>query len=545
VHSSRELVRRQRRVAERLRREVGAVDGSSGHSYFRPLRRMKEFRRITDIETLLGVCRRAAITFVGDYHAVPAYPRFAATLLREIAGGAAPLGLGVEFVYTRQQSILDLRQQGRLDDAEFLRRVHYREEWGYPWEGYRDLLDAARRLGIEVFALDAPPRGGYDKATRRDDHAARRIASILQMLPELRLVVLFGESHLTSRHLPARVRSRLSAAGLERTQAVVFQNPDAIYWQLVSTAGAPTRPVQIDDATFAVFHTGPLEKYEAYRQVLERWAGDDPRDEEVDLTPAVHHLIATLLEWLGIDARRHRLHHRAGWAEELIDALPEVYSGAEATTLFGGILKERGRTDEEVREAGCQLARRGAFYEPRANTLFLTRYLPGPAAGEAARFLRAALTGRLFIPVDDFGDDPLARLYGAALNEALVHLGAMLVDPAYVPAPAGASVPADESSWIESHRRFERTRGLRPPNELAQVLGRSRDLRRALARDIGVRLGVRLFERVRRGSLGRRRLRNLFAQPLDADRVVARVLRLLRGQDPAARKRKAAPEGAA
>ena len=35
-----------------------------------------------------------------------------------------------------------------LVDEAFLRRIHYREEWGYPWAAYAELLDRARFLGV-------------------------------------------------------------------------------------------------------------------------------------------------------------------------------------------------------------------------------------------------------------------------------------------------------------------------------------------------------------------------------------------------------------
>ena len=134
-----------------------------------------------------------------------------------------------------------------------------------------------------------------------------------------------------------------------------------------------------------------------------------PAEEEVDLTPAVHHLIRSLLGWLGIRADRYRLRHHGGWGEDLVDAFPEVYGGADAADLLRPILEDHGRTAPEVREAERLFAERGALYDARANTLFLARYLPGNAAGEAARFLRAALSGRLFRTGDDDGVPPAVR----------------------------------------------------------------------------------------------------------------------------------------
>ena len=65
-------------------------------------------------------------------------------------------------------------------------------------------------------------------------------------------------------------------------------------------------------------------------------------------TPAVHHLIGVLAGSIGIRPERRRVRHRAGWSEELVDAYPEVYGGAEASELIESILVEHGRSPEEV-----------------------------------------------------------------------------------------------------------------------------------------------------------------------------------------------------
>jgi len=288
----------------------------------------------------------------------------------------------------------------------------------------------------------------------------------------------------------------------------------------------------------AVFHTTPLEKYEAYRQVLDRWQSDRPDDEELDLTPAVHHLIGVLAEGIGIRPERRHVKHRAGWSEELIDAYPEVYSGAEAKELLAPILAEHDRSELEIVDARRRLTETGALYESRSNTVFLLRYLPGPAAGEAARFLRAALTGRLFISPQDFGDDKSYTAYGAAYTEALAYLGARLVDPAcdfgsaLRHAAGGSGRPgreSDEAGWLEEHRRLERSDAPGPDEAFVEALRGSRDLRRLLARDLGARLGATLVERVRTGKIDRPGLRRLFTRPLRPEYASRDVLNLLRG----------------
>jgi len=481
-----------------LRREVLGADDSLHHPYFRALdRQLTGYEQAVSHGDLVAAASLASVIYVGDFHAVPAYQTFAAGLLGSLALRVPELALGVEFVHSRQQHVLDRRQAGEIDDEEFLKRLHYREAWGYPWEGYRELLDGARTHGVPVHALDVGPRSGFAGLARRDEHAARRIAAILSRRPETRLMVVFGESHLARAHLPRRVKSRLKRVGRESREVVILQNPDRLYWKRVAADGDPPRVVRIDGNAYAVFHTSPLEKYEAYRQLLDRWRDDVPAGEEVDLTPAAHQLIGVLLGWLAIRPEITRVHHRAGWSEDLLDAYPEVYAGAEAGALLFPILKEHHRSGDELTEARSALRRRGAFYDPRANTMFLSRYLPGPVAGEAARFLRAALSGRLFIAADDFNGDPAARAYGAAYDEALAYLGARLVDPA--------------SDELVSRPLPAAGAGVTP------------------AVDLGRRLGEVLFRRVRSGEIDRPTLAKLFRRPLYSGSAVGFVLQLLRG----------------
>ena len=123
------LILPRKRAAERLRRELAAIDGSSGHPYFRAFRRGTRGPAVTvargDLES---AATAAELIFVGDFHAVPACQSFAADLLGRVAAEVPKLALGIEFVYTRQQSLLDRRQMHGLDDEAFLKRLHYGEE---------------------------------------------------------------------------------------------------------------------------------------------------------------------------------------------------------------------------------------------------------------------------------------------------------------------------------------------------------------------------------------------------------------------------------
>ncbi len=192
------------------------------------------------------------------------------------------------------------------------------------------------------------------------------------------------------------------------------------------------------------------------------------------------------------------------------------------------MLEEHGRTVEDVEDSVRLYRERGALYDARSNSLFLRRYYPGRAAGEGARFLRVALTGRLFRSPEP-GVDPAFRSYGAAYNEALAHLGTRLVDPASssLKPGAGGGDPVSRE-WMAAHVRLEGSRRREPGEENLEPLRRSRELSRRLARDLGRRLGEQIYQSVRSGEIDGRWLRELFRRPFRADQAPGRVLRLLR-----------------
>jgi hypothetical protein len=528
---------RQRRAVSALRRALEREDGSLGHPYFRDLGRCSR-RTATPVSgnDFLRACGRSTVVYLGDFHADPACQEFASDLLGSLAVRGSGLGLGVEFVHTLQQRALDLRQAGRLDDESFLRRIRYAEEWGFAWSGYRALLDRARALGVPVFALDRSPRGGAAQLAARDDHAARQIVRILTEGGASRLLVFFGESHVTPLRLPRRVEKAWSRTGIAGPVITVLQDPEGAYWKALEAGSPPPRFGDLGEGCLAVFHTAPLERYERYRQVLDRWRGETIGELDSDLTPAVHHLIDLLARWLRVRPERRKIRHGGGWSEPLRDSYPEVYSGPDAAELLATILREHGRSPEEVGEAAARFRERGALYEPRSNAFFLERFLPGPAAGEAARFLRAALGGRLFrLAEDPVGGDPAERAYGHAYNEALAFLGARWVDPVSVPEAAVETKGTPDAptvrfrlEWMERHREFEASGKPRPPRSLLEPLRRSRAARRALARDLGHRLGSELYARVHAGALESRELRALFTRVLDPPHARRRLIELLR-----------------
>src|SRR5262249_43502251 len=133
----------------------------------------------------------------------------------------------------------------------------------------------ARELNIPVFGIDSHPRYDMRSIGRRDQRTARHICGIIERDPSRTLVIVFGESHLASKHLPARVRSVLAEKGFARDELLILQNVDEIYWKLQRRGLENVRAVRIKERQYCVFNATPIEKYESFRQYLHKCVDED------------------------------------------------------------------------------------------------------------------------------------------------------------------------------------------------------------------------------------------------------------------------------
>jgi hypothetical protein len=257
------------------RQAVAAVEREIRSAVRPPRSRyLREFTTaFQNYRTVMGpaqVARRLTqsdIILIGDYHSLSACQSYTETLLAELAREKRPLVLALEAMFSSDQPALDAWWAGEVSGDELTTRVQFEREWGYDWQPYGDLLQAARRHCEAVYGLDCRPRFDLRGVRRRDRHAASVLGRVRAQHPEARLVVLVGESHLAPSHLPARVQRVLPA---ERV-LTVLQNVDALYWQAAGEGRVGVEAVEVQDDVLCVFSATPLEKYESYRHYLDRW----------------------------------------------------------------------------------------------------------------------------------------------------------------------------------------------------------------------------------------------------------------------------------
>lgn len=428
---------RSRRSAAQLHalagveREIRAQDSHSRRKYLREFTQaFEQYDSLLSTEQLQNALRAADVVLVGDYHALPAAQRYAASLFEQrTLAGDRPVVLGVETVFARDQHILDEWWRREIDETDLRQRIRFDLDWGYDWAPFYELLVAARDHGDAIYGLDCMPRESLRKIGARDRHASAKIAEIRERHPDAVIFVLFGESHLAPGHLPRVLHKAMPNARI----LTVLQNIDALYWRAAGERADKVDAVRVDEETVCVFNATPLEKYESYRLCLDQWS----RCETVpDFAPTVYNLIDSLASFLQIN--RHSPHNGTQ-PKFLVDLLPEVLGDVSEPTLRR-LLARRLIDERQLGVTLAKLEQRGSAYLPQVNAFCIREFQLVHAAEDATRFLHHACRG-LPLRADAHGpsfvgaqENSVDTFYVRLVENAVAYLGSRILYPSR-PAP--------------------------------------------------------------------------------------------------------------
>jgi hypothetical protein len=473
-----------------VEREIRVNDPNGRRKYLRDFSQaFRSYEAVIDHEQLKATIANADSVLIGDYHALPAAQRCAATLFEERAQpGDRPLVLGLETIFSRDQHIVDEWWRRQIDEEELRQRIRFDLDWGYDWAPFYELLVTAREHGEAIYGLDCMPREDLRKIGARDRHAVHKMAEIRQRHPTAVIVVLFGESHLAPAHLPRVLHERLP----DERVLTVLQNVDALYWRAAGERRERVEAVRVSDDVVCVFNSTPLEKYENYRLHLSRWGRTD--EEGPDLAPTVYNLIDSLVRFL--DINRYSWHNGTQ-PQFLVDLMPEVYCRATDARLRQ-LLSRHSATEEETETMVRHVEQRGSVYLPQVNVFYVREFKMTYVAEEAARFLHHACRG---LPARGNGHATTNanRFYARALEYALGYFGSRVLYPA--------------RPMVEDGR------------ELGEVSDSERKKIDSSAQLLGYMLGDALYEAYLKGRASRSMLRRLFLTHLDEPGSAKEVFR--------------------
>lgn len=513
---------RSRRSAAQLHalagveREIRAQDSHNRRKYLREFNEAyRNYESVLDAQQIQDALHSADIVLIGDYHALPAAQRHAASLIEQRAlAGDRKVVLGVETIFARDQHILDEWWRREIDEAELRQRIRFDLDWGYDWTPFYELLVTARDHAEAVYGLDCMPREDLRKIGARDRHAAVKIAEIRQRHPDAVIFVLFGESHLAPGHLPEAVHEQLPDA----RKLTVLQNIDALYWRAAGERAHKVEGVRVNEEVLCVFTATPLEKYESYRLFLDQWSRCD---DSPDFAPTIYNLIDSLVRFLEINRYSP---HNSTQPKFLVDMLPEVYGGS-SDAMLRRLLSRKGIAEAERESMLTSVSERGSAYLPQVNAFYVREFQMIHAAEDATRFLHQACQGlphRLNVRAEDgsTADDNRERkaidgFYTRVIEHAIAYFGSRVLYP---------SRPAPDDTSPVSRAACEKA---------AQASIRAdSDKSESVAQDLGYRLGSQIYDAYLSGKVAPSGLRRLFLVHLDepgmARKICAAVIAKLR-----------------
>ena len=417
-----EQIKVNRRIIGRLKREIFGVDKTHRSRYIREfLSEFKRFKRICPASEVVDAAARSDIVYFGDYHPLDSSQDWVLRLMRELTSRGRRVVLALEMLYVQQQQSLDRWMKGAISEAEFLEEIEYQSEWGFSWRSFKRIFALAKDPFIPIFGIDAEPRDHLRSIGRRDRLAAQRIGTIRSFFPHHTILVVVGESHLASSHLPAEVRRAL---GKRFRETVIVQNMDDIYWQLLRRGKEDAEAVVIDRSRFCIFTTSPMLKYEAYRDTIDRWMDGDVEDRT---THVIHEMIDGIFLFLKVSKRSFRVTIRPEWRVPLEAVYPEVHC-RKTYHAFSSYLRGRRVSAAAASAALESIRSHGMAYVPNLNTFLVLRFDPSTAAREAARFAVTVMR-------DALAEGKIRHLnrrdafYTAVIDEALACFGSKIVNP--------------------------------------------------------------------------------------------------------------------
>ena len=165
----REVTALKRAAVKKIQNDIGELDASPSRKYIEEFNReFQTFEAVSTPEAILQDARNANLIWIGDYHALTKSQIYAAEFVRKLSADNRSIVLAVEPIFSRSQKILDRWLAGKISEHEFLDRIHYKEEWGCDWDGYKTIFETARDMHIPVYGIDCHPRNDMRSIGRRD-----------------------------------------------------------------------------------------------------------------------------------------------------------------------------------------------------------------------------------------------------------------------------------------------------------------------------------------------------------------------------------------
>lgn len=341
---------------------------------------------LSNKEDLYHQIMTSQIVFGGDFHSFAQAQKVHLRILREIAPQRRVL-LCLECVPSQFQAYLQQYMEDVISEEEFLVKVDWQQNWGFPWEHYKALFQEIKSHGGQCFGLNQVFKKKTAKnLLRRDDHAAEILKRLyFTKSSEDLLYVIYGDLHIAKDHLPTQFLDRIE----ESVKTVsIYLNPERIYFDLAKQNKSPEGVVlKFSDDEFCLLESPPWVKWQSYLLFLEENIDEvlEEEDRQLDYTEHVQSLMQLICADLNVPYEFDE----------------QVYSFADHE--FIDLVSEK-LEEQDIQWVQGLIANDISFYYPEKHILYLSRATVNYAADLAGHVVHATLAKRkkIFWPKETY-----------------------------------------------------------------------------------------------------------------------------------------------
>lgn len=239
------------------------------------------------------------IILMGDFHALQQSQRGHLRILREWKEPSKQLVLAVEFFQARHQKYINQWMKDTITEEKFLEKIQWENNWGFPWEYYKPLLEWSKKNQIQVIGVNwGLKQKSLASLKTRENYSAMYIKRIYQQFPHKKIIVIYGDLHLAKNQLPAALKKykEFRKVSIKR----IFQNSENLYFQALRR-GLETKIelIQFKDGDFCVQSVPPWVKWQSYLLFLEKNYDHQIDEWGTDIDHTDH--VAKLVGFLGAE----------------------------------------------------------------------------------------------------------------------------------------------------------------------------------------------------------------------------------------------------
>lgn len=349
--------------------------------------------RFSSMEKLRKEIINANVVIGADFHAFAQSQRMHLRLLREVSA-KKKVALVLEALPCDKQKYFNDYVAGKISEKKFLKQVSWDENWGFPWENYKPLLDLIKENGGVIYGLRQPHVNSLKK---RDEMAGKIIAGIHKTHPGLLIYVVVGDFHLAPNHLPKSILRNFSAAKKPRVIRLL-QNSEELYFRVARRKRQHQVEVLRASAdSYCILSSPPWVQWQSYLMYLEQAVDSDMSSGEVDYTDGVASFVSFLARELRIDVRLDRMQ---------VYTIEQFEKSAQ--------LKKIGKRSV-YRFIDLMISAERSFLLPRAQVLLLARASVNHAAFLAGQYIHGQKCG-LNRELANFPKDFLAHIWHEAVG---------------------------------------------------------------------------------------------------------------------------------